>query len=1146
MSPPGARERDPYFRKILEGLAGHLHPQLFEECVQDILREAFPGLVAIHGGSDAGMDGAAVPEGENHLLVVTTSDRVARNLVASLKSNLAYGYAPSRVVVATSALLSPADRRDLEETAKELGFELFGKIFDRRDIASRLCRDSRWTKMLLGITGEPPALSTFPRTRRDLPEVELVGRNEDLAWLRAGSGDRLIVGEPGSGKTSLLLELVKERRALFLATEDEGRFAEAYRDQRPEIVLVDDAHLDPDQLDRLRQVRRDIHAEDAFAVVATSWKGDWEQVADALGRISGDRVRRLDLLTPTEILEVLRRIGVQAPDDDPYLAELVGQAAGRPGLAVTLGTLSLRGGYREVLTGRALYRSLVSPLRRILEQDPTQLLAGFALGGRRGMGLAAMAEFLEAEIGKVWETAAQIGASGVLSERGKDDTGEAVLAVIPATLRAALLHEVFFSSPRRAWEQHLRRSQSLPSAIETLVFAAHRTVPVPRSDLQRLLLEAGSPEAWQSFTSLGEAEGAWALEHYPGPTHEIAAQALETVPERATRRLLKEAEEVTNAGDLRGGKPLQILREWIEEIPAGHDGVSDALQRRRHLVDAALERLDEGGDSGVSLRAVLLALSPRLETTRIAATGGALIMRHASLPASAAPEMLKIWKRVRGAILNLGLDLDRWRELAQALHWWLYPNVASKGGEEGELEAFHRVARQILKDLVPFATGRPGLASTLLERAADVALDLDLAIDPAFEILYPRSPGTSPGLDLEPVRKARQEAREAARKLAKSWAEREPEIILADLAHYAAEARWRRGSLGTLPDFEEALVRSADRPERWLSAVLKTRGHLSLGGAFLYRVVEERRTGWEELVGRCLRTREYSWAASMRVLRLSQPPQELLDLALDMAEPQAVKTACLQGGVPTTTLRRLLAHQDPRVALAAAIGEWLAEPRQSVRAEVQQEWRNVILSVQEGELRDRADEELWLQEILLHAPDLAFDWLRAQLSGDEGRSPLLVHGPSPASTAIRALDSSRRTRLLQELSAESFSDSLVSHLVGESPDLYRKLLSRSDLSKHHLAPLAGKPPDDPWIALARIALDAGYPPQEVAEVAFHPFHAFSPTVEHYTKWETAFRALSTATDPGLTEVAHHGLRQALRLVSEAREEERQFELTGRL
>ena len=40
----------------------------------------------------------------------------------------------------------------------------------------------------------------MPRSRRPLLDLELVGREEDLDWLRSTPGDLIVTGEPGSGK----------------------------------------------------------------------------------------------------------------------------------------------------------------------------------------------------------------------------------------------------------------------------------------------------------------------------------------------------------------------------------------------------------------------------------------------------------------------------------------------------------------------------------------------------------------------------------------------------------------------------------------------------------------------------------------------------------------------------------------------------------------------------------------------------------------------------------------------------------------------------------------------------------------------------------------------------------------------------------
>lgn len=601
-------------------------------------------------------------------------------------------------------------------------------------------------------------------------------------------------------------------------------------------------------------------------------------------------MRCLELLTRAEILEVLRRLGIEEPDDDPLIVELVNQAANRPGLAVTLGSLWLRGDYDEVLTGRAVYGSLVPALRRVLEQDPTQLLAAFALGGGGGMGLAAVAEFLGDRVGAVWETVVRLGDSGVLAERGRDEAGEAVLEVIPSALRSALLHEVFFSPPSRPWGQLLGRAPSLGSAIGTLLEAAHRGVPVPRPELQRLLAEEASPGLWRDFAVLGEAEGRWVLEHYRRPIAEIAEAVLEAAPRRAIRRLLEEAERVEDSSPPVASSPLGILRHWIEEDPPE---VEQSMRRRRALVDAALERLGEGGGSPVALRAALLALAPRVERTRASAVSATLVLRHGSLPASVVPEMLNLWERVRAAMPDL--DLESWRELDDGLHWWIHPNRPRADLGEEELEAFHRMARRVLEDLVPFAEGRPGLASALRDRAEELGLELDLPADRDFEVLYPGWSRLTSSRDTD-SRQARRAAAAAARELAGKWARCAPGEVIDALARYAEEARWSHGSGGVISDFEMALARQVEAPGDWLRTLLDKGTRPTLGSLLLSRVGEARSPGWEGLLERSLRSGEYAWDAARAVLHLSEPPEALLELALDVAEPQVVETASLQGG----------------------------------------------------------------------------------------------------------------------------------------------------------------------------------------------------------------------------------------------------------
>jgi hypothetical protein len=47
--------RDPFYREIINRLSGSLDPDLFEQCAAGLLRDGFPTLVRIRGGSDLGV-----------------------------------------------------------------------------------------------------------------------------------------------------------------------------------------------------------------------------------------------------------------------------------------------------------------------------------------------------------------------------------------------------------------------------------------------------------------------------------------------------------------------------------------------------------------------------------------------------------------------------------------------------------------------------------------------------------------------------------------------------------------------------------------------------------------------------------------------------------------------------------------------------------------------------------------------------------------------------------------------------------------------------------------------------------------------------------------------------------------------------------
>src|SRR6185436_1537383 len=101
--------------------------------------------------------------------------------------------------------------------------------------------------------------------------------------------------------------------------------------------------------------------------------------------LTSAQIRELPLLTRDEIVQVVHQAGLGGPVE--LIREIVTQAEGRPGLAVTLSHLSLSGDVREVLYGNALRRSLLTAFEQLVGKTVAEVLAAFALGGDAGVSM---------------------------------------------------------------------------------------------------------------------------------------------------------------------------------------------------------------------------------------------------------------------------------------------------------------------------------------------------------------------------------------------------------------------------------------------------------------------------------------------------------------------------------------------------------------------------------------------------------------------------------------------------------------------------------------------------------------------------------------------------------------------------------------
>jgi hypothetical protein len=1122
---------DPLHQQILDRLGGELDGQVFEDCACDLLSDAFPSLVPVRGGSDGGMDGAiADGKGEAFPLICTTGLDVKRNLEESLDSWLARERRPRRAVFATSQAITPKKRFQLEDAAREQGFTLI-QVIDRHGMAQRLYRSPRWLRDLLGLSGAPSALSVVPLSRRPLLDLSPLGREDDLAWIRSTAGDLLIAGEPGSGKTFLFTSLIRDGLdGLFLVDHNNrGEIKKALLEQRPRAVIVDDAHLHPESLVMLRHLRGEM--QEVFALMATSWTSERDRNA-VVTALPGAQVRELSLLPRHQILEILRQGGIR--ESDEILRELVDQAANKPGLAATIAYLWKQGAWEDILEGKALRRQVLATFGNAGE-GVEDLLAAFSLGGDCGMGLEPVRSFLDLSRPEIRHRAATLAAGGVLARRGDD-----ALSVWPRRLRTSLLHTVFFAPSAATSDYHplLAEAPSFAEAVRELATVRQLGARVP--DIYDHLQQVGYEEesarsAWRRLAGTDDEEAGWVLENYPGDLLDVAFSLLLQIPGEVLPRLLaRAAEEAT--GGRREGRTMSLLASWIQEPSPTR--VEEALRRREAIAHAAKQFLGQGGDLGTGVQGICLALTPNQRgSTRDPGLGNNVTLWSALLPRPALLRIAAIWEQARRSIREL--NRASWQEIESALWNWMHPAHSAPGARvpEDVRREMPEFALRVLGDLIPLAQESPGLRAGLARAAAKLNASLPIELDPSFELLYPEY-----YVESEPAREA---ARlEALADLAGVWqAELGPQEMARRVTWYEGEADkigygWPRGS----QEICRQLAADVADPLPWLEVFVDQKLDNKFAAPLLERLVRERQAEWEKVTERCLELDRYQFGAIEAVLKLPDAPPSLIEKALHRAAawPVQVETLALRREMPRDTLRTALGHPRWEVSLAAAVGEWYASKGVGIADHLLTDWREAILRAPAE--NSQTGFQHWLGVILTKDPNLALEWLLARV-----RDPESAVSPStgPLASAAQALRTEQRAQLVAEVTPAPILDSLLPPIVGRDPELYSQLLARTQLRDYHLAPLNGKP-DQEWSQLAALALDAGYPPERIADAAaWGSGHFFAgPGVEYWEDWEQAFIALEEHPSVGMREVGRQGRRIVEGELKTARSKQEQIALHG--
>jgi hypothetical protein len=1023
---------DQFYESIVKALKGHLDPDLFELCVCDLLSKDFPGIAPIQGGMDAGMDGG-IPngEGEPYPLVCTTSTESATNLRKNLRSYIAAGRLRRKVVFATSRFLTPRQIQGLYDVAKKNHFILH-QAYDGTAIALKLYNRPVWCSRLLGLTGNPPALSIIPKSRRPVIGDIAIGRSADLDWLREMNSDRVLVGQPGSGKTFLLHLLALKGWGLFAISENRCELANEIRSKEPSIIIVDDAHVNSALLTTLLHMRTELGA--AYHLLATCWPGGIDQVRSILNATE-NQTRLLQPLSRDSMVEVVKQAGLKGPTH--LIREIITQSVGKPGLAVTIADLCLKGGQstiKELLGGKIVTREIANFFRPIMGRSVIEILASFAVGGRTGVRFEAVSEFLSVGSVDLRHQLADLNHGGVVQVHDND-----CISVIPPALRYSLVKEAFFTKPGPLDVKEILPYVVSPgNALGVLVAVRALGGDVSIDLIRTLVQEIDDSDAWSTYAELGPDQVREALKSRPQFLGQLTNVGLFHNPELTTTLLLDAGKDDIADLNSKPAHPLRQVQDWIKSAVPGTD---TAIERRRIVLAAIRKFIDSGGDVRSAIHALSFVFNPHAEWTESdPGSGATLTIFSAILTLSELKELAGVWHDAKHILEKL--DIQDWPSLFEMLDSLMHPYIAGRKVPGNVHAECKRLSKIIIKDLANMAKGKIGVLARLSQQARRIGCDLNFQLDNRFCVLYPDQ-------DFDDNwREHQAEQQKDVEALAESWKARPIKDVADDIvrlekaAQIVSWAGWPRWPVYLC----HKLSKTADDIELWIDSLMNRDAAPDLVEQFVRRYFEISGTLSADVIGKLVGHARYRGVGISAVLKIMPADNRLLGLVWEGLGQYSgiLETMIIRNEIPEETIILLLQHQDPEIAEKTARAAWEVSPNHKISDSIYQQWTKAVLRTR--------PEQHFLPRILESDQALAFEWLKSHLGAQD--VDLFSHDDA-FGKMIAALNKPQKQELLSGMKDASVyrSSNIITSLIGSDNELFKMLLSRSELKDYHLKPL---------------------------------------------------------------------------------------------
>ncbi len=954
--------------------------------------------------------------------------------------------------------------------AQFIGAMLLGLAFPIWNLPKHLDRLLRINIKVLG--------KSSPHHRQGF-DIPIIGRSVELAKINQSPTDAVIVGQPGAGKTRLMLELARSDDTFFLIGGDYEQLRECIVSSEVRCILVDEAHQKLNLCDELNRLRVEEGLD--FKIIASCWPSFRESISVHLD-INSNRVVELSRLSRDQVLQLVQSV-IPTAHEDVY-REVIDQAAGLPGVAAFLSLALKEGNYQGVVTGEIAVRAIVSRLGEVLDPSSRAILGVLSVGGDGGMKIDRIANLLQLPPIKIAEIAAKLDAGGVI-----EDVSEDVLRVRTGAIRSQLIDETFFKHlPPIGVEVAIEASEDVEEARRALIFARSRGVEVPLLLLQQQISQSDDAETWGAYAWLGRGQVEWVTESeefrsngfLPGMFH-----SLDVVLPYIFNQISEE--ETTDFSD----SAAEVLQNFV------HSRNENALEVRSIVVSEVMRWFEESSDSETAMKVLSISLSPSFEDNSTdPGSGNRFTWSRGHISENQIAGLAELLDNLINVVQSR--EFSSYRALLEVVSEWAYPDrlVPNQNIDTEIAELMTTSASNLIDQFDEIARTHNGLAQKLGRIAERIGKVYQIRPHAEFQTLFPEETRrsldnhqeTADGWENDVVTLSGEYSKLTAQECCNRIAEFEKQASDCGMGYPRLTPRLCR-HISTLnpansSDYLDELIQLEAAPDLILP--------------FLEAAISNDPEESEKVVSLLLADQRTVAATALAVLTNEASSENMIDLVDESIEDMPIQMISSIGWSKNLTRSAslmLLKHESTSISAAAAEAIWMSSGGKGWDEGLNAAWEEAVLSM-------NLDHHHFAK-IFSKNPHLILPWLENSIVENRvfyfGR-----RSGTQLDQLFQGLTDDERLQVLRRFTdaGNQFGNACTKILVAQNVVLYERLLECPELEHLWTAPFASLP-DEHWIEMADRAITKGVRPRAIADKAV--FHNMSWSGDASAFWESRIR-----------------------------------------